>query len=560
MKAVSWQHWHRVRRLPRDIRMGALAYRLKRPFLWLPRLGERLFSANAMALDAIPADTWPGNAEEGSAIVQGSIYLAGKRLEDPEPFWNPPGASPDFVGELHSFCWLQDLRALGGDPARRRARELALDWIDSQSRPSGPGWEPEILGRRLTAWLGHYEFFVASAETGVRRRIIASVERQAAQLAAILPAGLSGSRLIAALKGLILAGTALPGAAAWRRRGLQMLERELRRQILPDGGHIERAPAAQLAVLKDLLDLRAALVAGDGEVPRAIEAAIAAMAPVLRLYRHGDDRLALFHGGDEGDNLQIDLALQRCPGRKRPLLSAPDSGFQRLQAGRAVVIMDCGDPPPPGFDLSAHAAPLAFEFSLGRERVIVNCGAQPANPDWRLAQRATAAHTTLVLEDSNSLVVLPAGGLEASAGEEPVSVTCRRTEEEGAQLLECSHDGYLVRLGAYHHRNLYLSAAGDDLRGEDRIILRRPTALGFSLRFHLHPGIRALASQDSRSIFLNPRKGGGWRFICQGAEIALEPSIYLGNPGAVRRTQQIVLTGRTMEAKTVIKWALKKEG
>ena len=91
-------------------------------------------------------------------------------------------------------------------------------------------------------------------------------------------------------------------------------------------------------------------------------------------------------------------------------------------------------------------------------------------------------------------------------------------------------------------------------------LLRRPTALGFSLRFHLHPGIRALASQDSQSVVLNTRKGGGWRFICQGAEIALEPGIYLGSPGAVRRTQQIVLSGRTTDAKTVIKWALKKEG
>jgi hypothetical protein len=42
-------------------------------------------------------------------------------------------------------------------------------------------------------------------------------------------------------------------------------------------------------------------------------------------------------------------------------------------------------------------------MSVGRDRVIVNCGAAPAaEAGWRDALRGTAAHSTLILADTNS--------------------------------------------------------------------------------------------------------------------------------------------------------------
>src|SRR3546814_7420827 len=91
---------------------------------------------------------------------------------------------------------------------------------------------------------------------------------------------------------------------------------------------------------------------------------------MLRLLQHGDGGLALFNGSNEGEDLQIGLVLQRAASGKGPLQSAPASGFQRLQAGRTLVLVDCGRPPPPGYDRLAHAGTLSFEMSVGRERLI----------------------------------------------------------------------------------------------------------------------------------------------------------------------------------------------
>ena len=159
------------------------------------------------------------------------------------------------------------------------------------------------------------------------------------------------------------------------------------------------------------------------------------------------------------------MLLHRCHGTQRALTSAPESGFERVQAGRSLLIVDAGRAPPPGLDLASHAGALSFEFSVGRERLLVNCGARGWDPDWAGALRATAAHNTLSIDEVNSAELLPHGGF----GRQPDQVTCRREEREGHCLLELSHDGYLDRFGLLHRRQLYLSPGGDDLRGEDSI-------------------------------------------------------------------------------------------
>src|SRR5260221_14687982 len=104
--------------------------------------------------------------------------------------------------------------------------------------------------------------------------------------------------------------------------------------------------------------------------------------------------------------------------------------------------MDAGAPAE--LDGHPHAGPLAFEMSVGKERLIVNCGAHVAGQsDWRRRQRATAAHSTLTIDDTNSSEILgPAGPLAGTVGQRPRQVGCQRDESDGATWLELSHDGY----------------------------------------------------------------------------------------------------------------------
>jgi uncharacterized heparinase superfamily protein len=541
-------------RLPRDQMLGRLGYAVKRPIFALPFYPVSLSGPGPTRLNFSPADAWPGNAEVGGAIIAGRFSLAGETLENPQPLWRPREAGRMWHAALHGFAWLRDLRAVGGDTGRRTARDLVVAWIDQNAKSwDSLAWSPPVTGRRLSHWLAHYEFFAASAAVEVRHRVLYEIARQARHLARVLPAGLAGTEALAALKGLITAGACLPGGEAWLDRGLALLRRELPRQLLADGGHVERSPKRQFEVLRDLIDLRATLHANEVAVPAYLQAAITQMAPVLRMLQHGDGGLALFNDSNEGEGWQVDMALQRAEARVRPLMSAPQSGFQRLQAGRTLVLIDAGAPPPAGMDQQAHAGTLSIEVSLGRERLIVNCGAYPGDTEWCQVQRSTAAHSTLVLNDVNSSELARDGTLRRR----PQTVLCRREEAEGNIWLETSHDGYRRRFGQVHHRRLYLAASGEDLRGEDRLVGRRGG--DFALRFHLHPEVQASMAQSGEAALLRLPRGDGWRLRAQGARMHLEESAYLGQTGQMRRSLQVVLTGRVEAPETTVKWALRHE-
>ena len=547
--------------LPAERVFAALGYTLKRPVFALPFYRLSLPGLTATTLAVTPNDPWPGRAEAGAAMVAGRFAFAGQSLQDPAPLWAPPGASAEWLSALHGFTWMRDLRAAGGDAARRRARELTGDWLAAHQTWSPVAWAPLACGQRLASWLGCFEFFAASADIAFRHRLLIGIGQQAQHLYRALPAGLGGAELVAAAKGLVYAGTTLPGGQAWRARGLELLQQELPRQILPDGGHIERNPARHMAVLRDLIDVRGLISrtrsakdpAGAGE---DLVAAIEAMAPVLRMLQHGDGGLALFNGAQADEGLLVDLVLQRAGGPRRPASEAPETGYQRLSAGRTLVLVDAGLPPPRGLDRDAHAGALSLEVSAGRERLIVNCGARPEDATWRAAQRATAAHSTLVLDDTNATPVL-AGGL----GRPARIVHCRREEEEGCILIDLAHDGYLRGFGVLHRRRLMLSADGTDLRGEDCLAPRTnrvPRTVPFAVRFHLHPGVSASLAQGGDSVLLRPPAGGGWRLHAAGAVVSLEPSIYLGQAEEIRRSQQVVLGAVLGPDGARVKWALRR--
>ncbi len=546
--------FERAARLPRDQILARLGYAVKRPFFALPLYPLSLSGPGPTRLCCTPTDHWPGNADAGSAIVDGTFGFAGRVLDNPDPLWTPRGATPEWRKALHGFAWLRDLRAAGGDPARRKARELVAAWIERNAAAwDSLAWNPVVVGRRLTNWLGHFEFFAASASIEFRHRLLYETARQARHLARAMPAGLTGVEALAPLKGLITVGACLPDGGNWLDRGLALLRRELPHQVLADGGHASRSPSRQLEVLRDLIDLRAVLHAGGIQVPAYLQATIEQMAPVLHMLRHGDGGLALFNDTNEGEGWQIDMVLQRAAASGRPMMSAPQSGFQRLQAGRTLVLVDAGAPPPPGLDQTAHAGTLSLEVSIGRERLIVNCGAHPGDVAWRQAQRRTAAHSTLALDDVNSSELSPGGPLRRR----PQTVVCRREAGEGGLWLDTSHDGYRRRIGRIHRRRLYLSAGGDDLRGEERLEGRGGDR--FAVRFHLHPEVQANLAQSGNSVLLRLPQGGGWRLRAKGARISLEESAYLGQAGVTRRSLQVVLSGPVEGPETTVKWALRHE-
>lgn len=512
-----------------------------------------LGGAGEQTLRLVPPDPWPGEARLGSDLVQGMYRFAGQSVQSEVVAWEPTGVSEKFIETLHSFDWLRDLRALGGDIARRQARAMVRSWIEHNSAWNPVSWDPVWLARRVSNWLSMYDFFCATADEEFRTLVLDSLKRQSRHLARTLPTVAKGGGRFTALKGLFFSSICLAGGDARLAYALKLLGPEINAQVLPDGGHISRSPSLHLHVLRDLIDIRTVLSAGAQEIPEKLQHAIDRMTPAVRFFRHGDNMLALFNGGREETAALIDAVLTHADAKGRPLKTMVHSGYERVTAGRTCILFDGGPPPPAGQDTEAHAAPLSFEMSVGRDRLIVNCGAHPTGfQGWRKAMASTAAHSTLTLNDTNSAEIIDGG-----MGRKPKRVSCERQEEAGAVWLDARHDGYDPLFHTTHYRRLYIADSGEDIRGEDT--LEGPAGYTFALRFHLHPGVQASVIQGGGAVLLATPSGGGWRLRAQGGTLSLEESLYCGKGDEPRRSHQIVISGETTPDSTAVKWALQRE-
>ena len=77
-----------------------------------------------------------------------------------------------------------------------------------------------------------------------------------------------------------------------------------------------------------------------------------------------------------------------------------------------------------------------------------------------------------------------------------------------------SHNGYAIRHGIVHRRRIYVNASGLDIRGEDTLDGKGDHK--FTIRFHLHPAVKASLVQGGASVLLRLPNKTGWRMRCAG--------------------------------------------
>ncbi|HEV3042722.1 MAG TPA: heparinase II/III family protein [Roseiarcus sp.] len=547
--------------------------------LWLLRLA-RPFANTARRLMAIgarrperlaiaPRDIRTADPIAARDIYAGYFVLAGRtaNAHGRSPFEMPP-PSPAWGEALHGFGWLRDLAAADTALSRANAQALVEDWLNviqrsGRSIDASIVHDPRVVARRLLSWLSHSPMILENADRAFYRRFARSLGAQAAPLERALAGGLTGEARLTAAIALTQTGLSLENASALLQRATRVLAGELTRQILADGGHVSRNPQVLVELLVDLLPTRQAFAARGLSPPEQLLNAIDRMTPILRMFRHADGALANFNGMGVSEPQTL-ATLLAYGDTGAAIMDAPYSGYERLEAGPSVAIIDVGAPPPWEFAQDCHAGCLSFEFSSGYHRLIVNCGAPP--PDLieaRAVARATAAHSTLVVADRSSCRFAAATGLESFAKgavlQGPSRVEAKRSVDSKWLRVDADHDGYGKAFGVLHHRTLALTQDGTGLYGEDRLSpVGKAAPVGetpIALRFHLHPDVHVALDGDGVAARLFLPSGDEWRFEAGGRPIVLEESIFFATPGRPRRSTQLAAHGTIADCAPIV-WSL----
>jgi uncharacterized heparinase superfamily protein len=528
-------------------------------------------------------DLRPGSVEKGLRLLDGVFAHGGERLTvGPQgdvggDVWAEAAPSDRFYAWLHGFSWLRDLIAADPDAGAARARRLLDGWLARFGKWDKTAWSAAPTACRTLSWLTAASVLFPDEDPGAGARLDA-LARHAKHLEHLATLPLEGADAFAVAIALAAVGACLPKGERQLGAGLQRCAAEAARQILPDGGHVSRSPETGVELLADLAALEDAVAMRGFETPEAIGRGIDRLAAMLRFFLAADDGLVSFHGGGEGDRGLIAALLASDEDGGRPFELAPHSGYHRVAAGGNVLIFDIGGPPPGAFSIEAHASCLAFELSTPGGRLIVNCGWAGDQPQrFRDPVRATAAHSTLTAADTSSMRILGPGLKRELLGARPVSgpgqVAARRNEEARGVWIDGSHEGYRQVFGLIHRRRIYVSEAGEDIRGEDSLSRAvedagrtEPAATLYAIRFHLAPGVAPELARDRRSAILTQPSGEVWRFRTDVGPIEVEPSIYLAAGGGPRATSQLVLRGAAKLAGAIdrppncTRWALQRLG
>lgn len=505
-----------LRRWTRDAR---LTFAMRNP------LGgfSRVPAAPALTL----RDLWPGNPLVGERLVKNQSLFEGVVRNLQHLQWDNPSWPEAYRRWLQGFTWLRDLKELGAESARIKARSMVAIWI-GQPASDRPIADPSITGARLAAWLSYYEFFAAAADDHFRQSLMAALIMEARSIMALMPEAARGWRALTALKGLLAVAVAIPDHPEFLSRYLRLIDLEINKQFHADGSHITRCPEDQFQAVRELAEMLSILQTARLPVPTRLMEVADRAAPALRAMRHGDGGLMLFNGSREREPQLIEQVLNRASRGRVVAASQPDSGYIRLTSGRTLLFADAAGPAPDGYDSTAYAGLLSFEFSSGRQRIIVNCGASTQR-GWAEALRGPAAHS-----------VLEAGNLSPFRRDQTGRITRRPTvtraqaSQDGAHWLHMTHDGYKQQGGGVYSRQLYLGKDGQTLRGADS--LEDTETRDFCVRFHLHPDITV---EEIEHGFLLYTQEESWLFQAN-VPAYLEDSVYLGNGERVD-TLQIVL-------------------
>ena len=533
-----------------------------------------LRAAAATGFSSQPEPRTIGLYSRGKQLLAGNFVSGGVVVERPgAAIWDVPFADPGTGIEAHGFAWLDDLAAVGDTAARKRAQDWTLAWITRFGPGRGPGWTAELTGRRLIRWINHALMLLQGADAAQSALYFKALAAQTAFLARRWQKAAPGLPRFEALTGVIVAGLALEGVQGHVAPALAALARDCETEIDIEGGIPTRNPEELLEVFTLLTWAAQALAEAGRMAPHEHLAAMERMAPTLRSLRHADGGLARFHGGGRGAEGRLDTALANAGVRAMPSAGLA-MGFARISGGRTTILVDAASPPGGAAGRHAHASTNAFELTSGRRPVIVSCGSGRAfGPDWRLAGRATASHSTLEVGgySSSRLGADPEGVMEERA-EVP---TLRVLPGENGAGVHLAHSGWAKTHGLSHVRDLMLTNDGRHLTGVDKLaaistaekrrfeklmIDGRLKGVNFAIRFHIHPDAEARLDMGGTAVSLALRSGEIWVFRQEGAAgMTLEPSIYLEKSRLrPRQTVQIVLTQRALDFETQVGWTLAK--
>jgi hypothetical protein len=378
-----------------------------------------------------------------------------------ERFWRDSSDGELFLFDLHGFSRLAEYTAGPRTPAGDAFwAQVVESWLAEESVPDTPAWHPYPTSVRITAWaaaISHLDGWPSA----LRDRVAAETWRQARYLTRTIEYEIGGNHLVKNAHALVVAGALFPDSRLLDR-GLRLLRRELRAQILPDGGHEERSTSYHRVILDDLEQVRLLLAAARTATPTWLAETIDRMRAWQGQICGPDGRLPLLNDAWEGPPVG--------PASSDSVVELEPSGYTVLRHDGDQAVLNVGPIGAPHLPAHAHADALSFVLWDRGKPLIVDPGSFAYSSEWRDHFRSTAAHNTVEVDGQDQCVFW--GDFRAARQPRVKSEAIWRHDD--ALIAFGSHDGYRRLRDPVAHTRRFVFVPGDGVVVVDRLSARRP--------------------------------------------------------------------------------------
>lgn len=286
--------------------------------------------------------------------------------------------------------------------------------------------------------------------------------------------------------------------SGWKQRARAILYRELKEQILNDGGHFELSPMYHQIILFRVLELAdwySSVPGNDTAFLNFIKEKAADMLSWLQNITFSNGDIPHFNDSASG----IAFTSQQLLGFAQQLgvkpgnqLKLAGSGYRKYRFNNYECVVDVGAVGPSYQPGHSHSDALSFVLYSQGLPVVVDAGTSTYQVGGKRSyERSTNAHNTVEVEGANQSEVWGGFRVGRRAG---VTIVA-----DAANELTARHNGYQKNFAANHQRSFIF--AGDLIQIEDTI--SGNANLVCRALFHFHPNCTVQIQENDKVLIDN---------------------------------------------------------
>ena len=460
---------------------------------------------------------------------------------------------------IHNFLWLN---LIDRKNENEIIQKIIGEWIKKYYKYTKGIWDEDLTSLRVISWISNADLILNTNDKDFNKSFYKNIIRQTNFVKKNINNLNDENKRISSISLLVLSGLVFKEYYVYYKIGLKELKKFIEGYFDENGFPINRNFENLLTFVQYFILIKEWIKNAQEIVPEYLENIVEKNLVCLNSVNNPSKKLPLFNGSTDKSLSNFFLYLDKLNYSSKKNLKSVGQ-VQIVKNKKTALYFDSGEPPNYQLSKDYQSGPLSFEYSSDKDKIITNCGyGRRISKKFQILSKFTSGQSTLCIDDT-SVVKFKKSNLINKAYGSTISNSFKifdveRKEDKINIVISATHNAYLEKFGYLHKRKINFFKKSNSIEGSDYLIKKNEGInVGFSIRFHLYPGINTVRTLSGKSILLQTNANKSWVFSSDELAIDLEKSLFFGRNKALKN-KCIVIYGKTMNQDVNVNWKLKK--